>query len=252
MSFSIDVKESPQHDKAQSDQKEQFNSNIKSIQKKFADLLTSTRKSLKEQQVDLLDLVAHLMGFSLFSAVLVKQEALLADRCRDLENADSIDRIFVILSPFWSFLDYEILEAIIDEFGTDNDHSNLRQYVKDLKKALSQVEPGTLTIKEDTYIKLYVKLDTDVNEALRRYRDIKATIARIFGVEVYALQLCSVEDGCIELIFRYPKVAADTVLPLSEDKQSELAWMAPTVLSVVAEGSGYRSIVIFKVCKKLS
>ena len=51
---------------------------------------------------------------------------------------------------------------------------------------------------------------------------------------------------------QYPKVAADTVLPLSEDKQSELAWMAPTVLSVVAEGSGYRSIVIFKVCKKLS
>ena len=134
LSFSIDVKESPQHDKPQSDQKEQFNSNIKSIQKKFADLLTSTRKSLKEKQVDLLDLVAHLMGFSLFSAVLVKQEALLADRCRDLENADSIDRIFVILSPFWSFLDYEILEAIIDEFGTDNDHSNLRQYVIDLKK----------------------------------------------------------------------------------------------------------------------
>ena len=137
------------------------------------------------------------MGFSLFSAVLVKQEALLADRCRDLENADSIDRIFVILSPFWSFLDYEILEAIIDEFGTDNDHSNLSQYVKDLKKALSHVEPGTLAIKEDTYIKLYVKLDTDVNEALRRYRDIKATIARIFGVEVYALQLCSVsKSGC--------------------------------------------------------
>ena len=98
---------------------------------------------------------------------------------------------------------------------------------------------------------MYVKLDTDVNEALRQYRDIKATIARIFGVEVYALQLCSVEDGCTELIFRYPKVAADTVLPLSEDKQFELAQMAPTVLSVVAIGSGYRSIVIFKVCLRL-
>lgn len=250
---STDVKESVslQYRRQDSDQKQQLNSDVKAIQTKYANLLTSTRESLKERQKKPVELVAHLMGFRVFLAVLKKEDILLADQHDKLERADSIDQIFITLSRFWSFLDYEILEDIIIKFGADDDRQNLDEYVQALKEFFDswKVEPGKLNVQQivggvDTRVKMYFKLDVN---SLQQYRDIKAAVARIFEVKVHSLCLCSIEEGCIELVFLYPKVAADTVIPLSDDKCAELAQMVPTVLSVVARGNGYQSIIIYKV-----
>ena len=250
---STDVKESVgiQYRRQDSDQKQQLNSDIKTVQKKYASLLTSTRESLKERQTKPVELVAHLMGFRVFLAVLKKEDILLADQHDDLIKAESIEAIFITLSRFWSFLDYEILEDIIEKFGAVNDRKNLNEYVESLKEFFDswKVEPGKVNLQqvidgEDTRLKMYFKLDVN---SLRQYRDIKAAVARIFDVKVHSLCLCSIEEGCIELVFLYPKVAADTVLPLSEARRAELAQMTPTVLSIIVRGNGYHSVVIYEV-----
>ncbi len=68
---------------------------------------------------------------------------LLAHQQEELRRAASIDEVFVIVSPFWSFLDFEILEDVINKFGAESDQSDLATYFIELKDFLNtwKVEP---------------------------------------------------------------------------------------------------------------
>ena len=82
-------------------------------------------------------LKAHLLAYRNFRGVTRKESTLqLSDRQGDLEKAESIDEIFVIVCPFWSFLDYDILEDVIKDLGADSDRENLAEYVTNLKDFL--------------------------------------------------------------------------------------------------------------------
>ncbi len=64
-----------------------------------------------------MSLVALLTSYRAFRAVIERESnMLLADQQKDLRRALSVDEIFVIVSPFWSFLDFEILEDVIEMF----------------------------------------------------------------------------------------------------------------------------------------
>ena len=197
-------------------------------------------------------LKAHLLAYRHFRGVIRKESALLlSDRQRDLEKAESIDEIFVIVCPFWSFLDYEILEDIINskDLGADSDRQNLAEYVTNLKDFLHswRVEPRKVSrddsVSTGSRVKLHLKLDTKL---LSMYRDVKIAIARILDIQVSALQLCSIEEGCTELVFLCPDITPS--LPLSDEKKKELLRIVPPVLKMVLMGSSDIETVLFEVC----
>ena len=196
-----------------------------------------------------LSLVALLSAYRANVAVMKKEDKLLADRQEDLERADDVDKIFVIMSPFLSFLDFEILEDIINSknLGADSDRQNLADYIRSLKELLDswKVEPFKVLRDESELLRsratLCFKLDAD---SLSMYRDVKVAIARVLGVQVYALQLCSIEDGCIELVFLVPKVAIGSLLPL-ESLSNKLSVVEPQVLKVtLVDGNTTESVVL--------
>ena len=67
-----------------------------------------------------LSLVALLSAYRTNVAVMKKEDNLFADRQEELERADDVDKI---MSPFLSFLDFEILEDIINskDLGAHSD-----------------------------------------------------------------------------------------------------------------------------------
>ena len=228
---------------------EQLCSEIKSLKIRFAGLLTAARESIKERLVSPLSLVALLSAYRTNVAVMKKEDKLFADRQEDLERADDVDEIFVIMSPFLSFLDFDILEDIISskDLGADSDQQYLADYIRILKEFLDswKVEPLKVFHEESELLrsraKLSFKLDTD---SLSMYRDVKVAIARVLGVQVYALQLCSIEDGCIELVFLLPKVAIGSLLPL-ESLSNKLSVVEPQVLKVtLVDGNTTESVVL--------
>ena len=215
---------------------EQLHSDIRSMEKQFARLQTATRESIKERKIPLICLIGHISAYRTFPAVMKREDKLLADRQDDLEKADSVDRIFAIISPFLSFLDFEILEDIINnkKLGADSDRQSLAEYIQCLKEFLNswRVEPHKICHDESELLgsraKLCFKLDTD---SLSMYRDVKVAIARILEVQVCALQLCSIDDGCIKLVFLFPKIAVGSILPL-KSLSSKLSEMEPQVLKI--------------------
>ena len=234
---------------ASSDEAKQLHSDIRSMEKRFARLQTATRESIKVRNVPPESLVGHLSAYRMFPAVRAKEDELLADRLKDLEKADTIDQIFTIVSSFLSFLDFEILEDIINskDLGDDNDRQNLAEYIKSLKEFLNswKVEPCKIYHDESEILrsrsKLCFKLNTD---SLSMYRDVKIAIARILEIQVYALQLCSIEDGCVELVFLLPKIAVSSLLPL-KSLSNKLSEVEPQVLKVtLVDGSITESVVL--------
>ena len=192
-----------------SNDSKQLHSEIRSMERRFARLQTATRESIKKRNVFLDCLAGHLSAYRMFPAVRRKEDVFLADCQDELKAADSVDKVFAIVSPFLSFLDFEILEDIINskDLGADSDRQALAEYIRSLKVFLNswKVEPHKICRDESGLsrhqVKLCFKLDTD---SLSMYRDVKVAIARVLGVQVHALQLCSIEDGCIELVFLVP------------------------------------------------
>ncbi len=84
-------------------------------------------------------------------------------------------------------------------------------------------------------MKICIKLDTD---SLAIYRDLKAAVARIFEVEVYALHLHSIEDGCIQLIFILPEI-----VHIIAPKRDQLAQIYPSVLRVSLSRGSTREVI---------
>ena len=76
---------------------------------------------------------------------------LLAHQQEELRRAASVDEIFVIISPFSSFLDFEILEDVIEKFGAESDQRDLATYFIELKKFLNawKVEPCKISRLDD-------------------------------------------------------------------------------------------------------
>ena len=174
------------------DDEQQLTNDIKAIEQKFANLQKATRESLKKRNVDLLSLVALLTSYRMSRAVYKQSDMLLADQQEELRRAASVDEIFVIISPFWSFLDFEILEDMINKFGTKSDQRHLATYFTELKAFLNsrKVEPCKNSRLGDN-----VKLCFVLSEYLAIYRDLKMSIAKIFEVPVYAVHLHSIESG---------------------------------------------------------
>ena len=233
-----------------SDDAEQLRYDIKSMKIRFARLQTKTIKSISKRNVPLKRLISLLSAYRTFSAVLEREEEkLLADYQEELKAAGSVDEIFTIMSPFLSFLDYDILEDIIDnkDLGANSDRKNLAEYITSLKEFLNSwnVKPCKVCHDESALsrsrAKLCFKLDTD---SLSMYRDVKIAVARILNIEVRALQLHSVEEGCLELVFLFPRIAVSSILPL-KSLSGRLSEVKPQVHKVsLVDGNTTESAVI--------
>ena len=186
------------------------------IIEKFSSLVTKTLLSLKRQGISYRDLaicVVHLKGF-------------VHDHEEEIEQAGCIENIFFILRKrhCWSFLNYNILEQIINEFGSDDVKKLLDWYHCDLKvyckRSIFQV-PKHICSKENTAHPTFtVKTPRNTLEGVIQ---AKRKIAETLGMRPSDLQICGVEEGCAKVDFLVPEYIAKTVLPPSSEQLAALA-----------------------------
>ncbi len=211
---------------------QQMESDISSMELEYARLSLNIRKSLKRREIRPQELSAFLLSFQSRRGSLKRNGSLFISSCQlELNTADTIDAVFVIVSQFWSFLDYNLLENVVDEFGDDSDKEKFADYIKALQDFLSdwRVVPHKIKRSEcpTTAVKLCFKLDGDSLP----YRDIRASIARIFKVHVENVLIESIDNGCTKLVFLLPREAV--VLPLTAEQRKEIAELTPSVLHVL-------------------
>ena len=205
---------------------------VRKMQYQFGHVVTKTCKSV-EERIPVRMFAASILGLGAYDpAPQERDRSLLNEHREEIRKAESISEIFSILSAYWNYLNYEILEYTVDLHGTVEDEKRLENYNKQLhefckRRVFELPSPvsgsgtgGTLSPRQEKFsVKLNVQEDITCKELLR----IRTKIARILHVNLATLVIHHVDTGCVRLTFLIPKFVAMTIFPLSDEQTSELS-----------------------------
>ena len=144
----------------------------------------------------------------------------------ELSRATSIPEIIYALQPYKSFLNYEIIGRIANKFGTPDICDKMQKYVTAFndfcKRNAFELPVNVLPTKVNTRSEkiLSVKLRKKELASIGDTKFAQLNMAKILGVNPWALKICSIEEGCLCVRFLVP--AALMILPLSPDRKSAL------------------------------
>ena len=182
----------------------------------FAETEDSIIVSLDSKNVD----VSRLRNFAgnIVSKVGTKEEV------EKLNQSSKISEVFEALQPFKSFFHYEIIESIVRVFGSPTDHQLMDEYISKFnefcERSVFQVPPN---IFYDSDPKpgdrvFSVKLTKEGQASLIDVVAVRRRVANILDIEVFALQLCCITEGCVCLRFLVSSQVAEKIFPLSHSR----------------------------------
>ena len=206
--------------------------NIRKIKGKFSKLVTKSRTSL-QRRMDIKDAQTFLV--TMYSS----------PNSRDgsdtvitvVKSAKSVDEIILALSEngLWDYLNYDLLQDIIEEFASDDDELNamMEQYQRDLtghvltlqiqtyleathnkqpiatsdsENSGDEIIPALLPQQKRKFFKqLSVKIDANVTDCTLGYiKGLWQSLANQFRLPRPAMILHSIAEGCICITWLIP------------------------------------------------
>jgi len=156
-----------------------------------------------------------------------------------VESARSLDEIFHALSKhrLWDYLNYYLLQSIIEEFANDDDELNhmMEQYQEDLtghiltlriqtyldatKHPIAMSDSGNSTDEVELFRKLTVKLNGNPFDRTVSYVvDVQRIIAKHFALPQHAMILHSmIAEGCICITWLIPDNLGELVTTMAQE-----------------------------------
>ena len=132
----------------------------------------------------------------------------------ELVSAASVGEIFVILSEHLSFFNYELLDVIAEDLGTEEEKQLLSEYKNNvlkpyLQRSIFEVPSDSISTSASEFatyrpcLKLFERVDLSAHEILI----IKRNLAKLLHLP--SLELACFDDGSIHLVFSIPKEVYD-------------------------------------------
>ena len=207
----------------------------------FAGLTRSMKRSLEHREIKVKDLAASLLTLGDFKSG-IADKSLLEEDEEHFRHPSSIADIFLILTDYISFFNYEIIEHIVKDFGTEDDRSNLERYITAFnafcRRSVFEVPAevfGSATTSSSKFRKFAVKYSEDASENARSTvetaKQLQGKIADLFDITPCALQLISIVKGCMQLQFLLPAFIAEQIFPLSSSQLGNLRAIGVRVVS---------------------
>ena len=212
----------------------QLKSDIRSIKIRFSTFTVATRDSL-ESRIPLDKIKDTILSLDAFTDG-IGVKVLDPQDTRNIESAESISKIFITLRKYISFFNYEIIEQLIDHYGTNNDKLRLQEYRTALnafcQRNVHEIPPKDLDLSNPRpEAKKFVLKCTKDTLKLSDVQVLKERIAIVMGLNPSTLQLHAIEKGCIELHFLISAAVADHIFPVSPSQHSALSEIGVRVLS---------------------
>ena len=197
---------------------------------KFWHLHSRVYESLRERNVPVDRLVAHLLSLRAFDPVYKgSHKPVLQTFFQELQNAGSIEKVLFIIKDYISFFNYRVIEHIVEGLGTDQDKGELQNYKKEFdeysKRRVYECRPEYGSKSSADHTDLVVKVDSVYNEfTVEELQRFQYRLSRTLHVSPQTvLRLCRVEEGCLQLIFQVPTFVQQEVFPLSSEQERALA-----------------------------
>ena len=207
-------------------------SESRKIMIRFQELVSSTIKSFKNRCVPLDELVSHVMTLGAFDPVFKKPQVPVFQYCfQELKAADTIPKVFLVLSNYFSFFNYQLLEHIINGLGTKKDKAELQRYKKEFdqyaKRRIFECLPECGPVSDADHADIFVKVDSHYeNYTVAEVEEFRHKLSEILRVSSEgSLRLCRIEKGCFRLMFQVPSFVQQEIFPLSREQKKDLGAM---------------------------
>ena len=231
------------------DLEQQLELNLQHIINCYASYVRCICTSIKQKGIATHDLCSYLMNLRAFKSGHCKQKPVLLSGIRtELEKAETIDHIFMILSDkCTSFLNFEIFQSMVDEYDIDKSQEKLnypqylREYVNKHKLSeFASINP-LLEKVDDGSKEVFLKMDIDYTCSLAKLNDLRKPIANILRIKKSALRIVDVKEGCVLVTLLIPAPVADAIFTSDEifSPQDVCNFQALSVISLECNGYKY-------------
>ena len=154
----------------------------------------------------------------------------------ELETAANIEDIQNVIEENSSFIDFRLLEHMINLAGTEENKEDLKKYKDDFecyaKRRIYECPANfgpSITANHET---LVVKRDATYNECkVSELQHFQAKLSQILQIPVHVLILQNVQKGCIRMAFLIPKFYSKEIFPLSMGQESAIAELGVILLT---------------------
>ena len=217
----------------------------------FSDLTHHTINSIVASCISVRKLHSRLSGLWAYRPT-HKPVPLLLNQLDEIKRAENVDEVFSILSSYYSFFNYVIIEKLIDWFGTTEDKKLLETYTENFKKFCKrrtfECPPNKFghINKGKTNLIMKVEESWDPKEGcpLENVLHLRNSLADILEVELETLLLCQIQKGCVELLFQVPSFVEEDIFPLSMEQERSLTFVGVIRLTC----GSYRFPKLLEVC----
>ncbi len=179
---------------------------IKGFETRFRDLQNIALKEITEKGVTVTDFHQTLM--TLPSCMKNENKDFIISKYSLFKKAESIESIFVHLNFYLSFMDFSLLEHIIEQFGSDSLKRDMSSYAEDMRQfrmytpvseALDHL-PKLSNAPAD-YSRLTVKFNYDIHTAtLEDLEMYRKCFASEFLLSQLALSLSDLQESSSDLL----------------------------------------------------
>ena len=185
------------------------------LHKKFAKLVTNIRDTLDSAITGGQIAIKHISRYL---------EQHLDDEELILTNSKDIDDLFHKLHPYYSYLDCELLEEIVDQFLEDEIQEEVEKYVKEveefeelttLQELKDAIEQALLPTQRVTPSTCEVILKVGRRWKNEKKRCLNKLLEHIFSKKRYLLNHIKLEDGSLCIRFLVPKSQVEMLIALA-------------------------------------
>ena len=184
----------------QEELREMLDDDMKEMMHEFGYLVIKTRDSI-EERISVGVFASSILALRAYEPAPEERDRSLLDEHREeIKRAKTVSEIFNILCPYWNYLNYELLEYIIQLYGTSDDAARLARYCEKLHKFCERrifevPMPKSFTAQKKFVVMLNVRESTTCKEL----RQIKGRIAKILHVNPSTLIIQNTDGGIAQL-----------------------------------------------------
>ncbi|XP_064395248.1 uncharacterized protein LOC135342446 isoform X2 [Halichondria panicea] len=214
---------------------------IKEFDTRFRDLRKIALKEITEKRIPVTDFRQTLMNLP--CPITSENEDFIISKYPLFEKAESIESIFVHLNFYLSFIDFSLLEHIIEQFGSDSLKRDMSSYAEDMRHFRMNTPVsealGHLPRNSDTpvgYSRIKAKFACDVQTAtLEDVDTYRKGLAKRCLLSPLALSLFDLQESSLLVTWLVP---AAVVAMISDQVQKKTAsfFLSNNILKLSLEG----------------
>ena len=200
------------------DLEQQLEMNLEQITTRYTSYTDYIHMSIKAKGVSVSDFRSYLIKLTAFRPGCKEQCKLLSGIKAELDEADTINKIFDLLICECTFFDTKIFELLVNRFGIkDTEDTGILDYPEHLKAYINRhkisefIAINPALEKHTKSAKITFKFDIELTSKLAKVTNLQAAVAKILGLKPSTLQLLNVEEGCVTVTFHIPAEAADII-----------------------------------------